>query len=104
MSDLVPVTQADREAAADWLHDAGLATWEGAGRIRRGEESHSLVELLARHRATEAELLDALDGMLAPLEKAVSRMRGMGLEVDDAGQARIDRARALITKHKGEVK
>jgi len=44
-------TQADRDRAADWLHDeVGSVTWEQAGRIRRGEETHGLVDVLARHR------------------------------------------------------
>lgn len=35
----VEVTDADRDAAADWLHDVGIITWEGAGRIRLGLEA-----------------------------------------------------------------
>lgn len=52
------VTQEDRDAAADYLHDVG-ETWERAGRIRRGEEDHHLVGVLTRHRQQSTAAKDA---------------------------------------------
>lgn len=65
----VEATQADRDVAADLAYDTAGVTWEGAGRIRRGEEDHYLVRAFSAHRTrSTAELKAKLDMAVAALE------------------------------------
>ena len=47
-----PITQADRDAAADWMSTKSY-DWGYCGDIRQGRVSHDLVQAFARHVAAE---------------------------------------------------
>lgn len=67
MPDQVEVTQADRDAAADYLAACGW-DWGACGDIREGRVDHPVVQAFARHRqaAIQKARADALGEAVQP--------------------------------------
>lgn len=90
------VTQADRDAAATWLHEQGTrfpSREAEAAMVERGEyDEHSLVQAFARHRQqSENALREVLDEILAA--QNVQPYRGWNITKLNAA---VDNARALL--------
>ena len=59
------VTQADRDAAADWLAEDGL-DWGYCGDVRKGIHDHALAEAFTKHREdAERPLLERIEALEA---------------------------------------
>ncbi len=68
----VQVTQADREAAADWLEQEGLSNTIHATNIRLGHlDDNTLVKAFARHRTASAPV--ATEAMVERVARAIAR-------------------------------
>ena len=95
------VTQADRDAAADYLDVAGL-DWEACGAVRKGHVNHPAVQAFARHRIEATAAAQANADRLA---EALVMLRHQALQstvndpANEWGREALEAANGALAAH-----